>query len=983
MLSFLTAGALCLGCMDPTTPPSLRLGVPVPTVDLGFSEGCARFQVSFDAGGMPLLEPIYNTAYCQTSQIELIGDSASFVSATGALRIRIRLKNLGTGPLVPRVRLRLNADSVKRFDASGEVVPGASDLLGYQPDSASTSGRQAFWFYDAMLASGQPQMLFPGEETGPRWVEVRGTTWTARVRIKMFAGGPEQAVPATSPDTIPTALITSLDSLAAGGGKYFRSQLLTVLFHDTASQASRQAVLAKVRGYVVGGTKVTATDGWYVVRVPSATTVAALGVVQDSLTGDPRVINAYIWSVNDPDDQSWIKPNDGANWERASWSADAMLSQGANAALERIRAPLAWGCSIGSTSTVIGALDDGFHSPSDLSPNIGSIRQPVIFRDHGTRVASVTAARGNNDSGMTGVMWQAHLLLRSRRQNPLIDTATTVSALNPETAYEENLIRLARQGASIVILTANLQWPGGAPDTVNDANARRVLRNRNLVLGSAINRLRHEGRRPLFVMSAGNDGLDARYGGMVNARSTYPEQVLVVGGLAHGIAAPGQGSAMKGAPKATNRGPFVDVYAPGENIALLDSLGKVTLDAGTSFAAPLVAGVAGLVKSFYPALPDTALKNIILSGATEFVATDAGLRPVLDAYGALRRIAERPGAPLCGNRLWVTGSSIAVQRGQQTQTIAAASGGKVIGLDVLHGGRQINYLTPGVAPGERSVTYSNGSWLQGPQGSFEELSGTARSMDGNSHGLDSSLIAESRGRHADTIAVNLYVAGTPTWQVEFTTPPLLDTLNAIFLTGGFPMVGPKAYLVLSEFDWQSELPVKSAIYRLDLVTHQVDPIGVLANVGVVDVGFAEDNQEKMLRLVSGTSCIIQWSRPTFGSSGPTMLSDSLAPRRSELVPFAGCEFAGWAGRGAGGIAPRVVGPVLAPWRPGTSTVTVRPSWRARSVRGLRLGREARVPPRWQLGQGFPQPAAAVASLDAASDRDDVMPCGWGRSLDTG
>jgi hypothetical protein len=98
-------------CIDQQRPVAPRLEPPVPVVDLGSSDGCARFQVRFDAGGQPLIETVYNTNHCPTSELKLLSDTVgSFDAATGALRVPVVMENVGTVALIPRVRLRFNAD---------------------------------------------------------------------------------------------------------------------------------------------------------------------------------------------------------------------------------------------------------------------------------------------------------------------------------------------------------------------------------------------------------------------------------------------------------------------------------------------------------------------------------------------------------------------------------------------------------------------------------------------------------------------------------------------------------------------------------------------------------------------------------------------------------------------------------------------------------------------------------------------------------
>ncbi|SDF26151.1 S8 family serine peptidase [Cellulophaga baltica] len=63
----------------------------------------------------------------------------------------------------------------------------------------------------------------------------------------------------------------------------------------------------------------------------------------------------------------------------------------------------------------------------------------------------------------------------------------------------------------------------------------------------------------------------------------------------------------------------VDIFAPGENIQTADSQnGKYKYVSGTSFAAALVSGVSGLLRSYYPNLSAKQIKEIIMSSIMHY-----------------------------------------------------------------------------------------------------------------------------------------------------------------------------------------------------------------------------------------------------------------------------------------------------------------------------------------------------------------------------
>jgi subtilisin family serine protease len=60
----------------------------------------------------------------------------------------------------------------------------------------------------------------------------------------------------------------------------------------------------------------------------------------------------------------------------------------------------------------------------------------------------------------------------------------------------------------------------------------------------------------------------------------------------------------------------VDLFAPGEDIITCSPGNKYDKASGTSFSAPMVTGAAALIKSYYPNLTASELKDILLQSAT-------------------------------------------------------------------------------------------------------------------------------------------------------------------------------------------------------------------------------------------------------------------------------------------------------------------------------------------------------------------------------
>lgn len=129
-----------------------------------------------------------------------------------------------------------------------------------------------------------------------------------------------------------------------------------------------------------------------------------------------------------------------------------------------------------------------------------------------------------------------------------------------------------------------------------------------------------ESKDVLVVIAAGNESYD------LDVTNKYPNDtydgspefasnVLIIGALA-----PSYGSKMIAG--FSNYGKNnVDIYAPGEKIYATTPLNTYEYLQGTSMASPNVAGVATLIRSYYPGLTAKQVKEIIMESGTSLTNT--------------------------------------------------------------------------------------------------------------------------------------------------------------------------------------------------------------------------------------------------------------------------------------------------------------------------------------------------------------------------
>ena len=271
--------------------------------------------------------------------------------------------------------------------------------------------------------------------------------------------------------------------------------------------------------------------------------------------------------------------------------------------MERIQAPLAWNCTIGSHHVIVGVLDTGAESTHpDLRANL-LIPRENRFRDirdlsgHGTHVAGTVGAIGNNRIGVAGVCWRVGLAIFKIGNNS-IDLASAIAAI--DFAAKNNVPIL------------NNSWGGRQP--------------------SSILRFAIEQYNGLFIASAGNNGTNN------DANPVYPASYTANNIIS--VAAINPDNALA---TFSNFGvKSVDIAAPGTGILSANLRGSYSNMNGTSMAAPHVAGAAALLKAFRPRLTTRDIRNIILSTATRTPSLNGRVATggVLNVKAMLERVAS-------------------------------------------------------------------------------------------------------------------------------------------------------------------------------------------------------------------------------------------------------------------------------------------------------------------------------------------------------
>ena len=269
--------------------------------------------------------------------------------------------------------------------------------------------------------------------------------------------------------------------------------------------------------------------------------------------------------------------------------------------------PEAWNTTTGSSNIIVAILDTGADiTHPDLTANlwdgsggcvddagvvidggcpnhgwdyVNSDNDPTDDHYHGTHVAGIVGARGNNGAGISGVSWNVSLMpIKVANAAGLLTSADWIKGLN----------FAKRNGATIV----NASF-GGESFSQSEVDALTAFNG-------------------LFVAAAGNGGGD-NLGDDNDLLPTYPSSYDLPNVLA--IAATDSSDIIT---SFSNYGATtVDVVAPGKNILstypqYLSGINPpYAYISGTSMATPYVAGLAALISGYYPNLTVAQIRGII------------------------------------------------------------------------------------------------------------------------------------------------------------------------------------------------------------------------------------------------------------------------------------------------------------------------------------------------------------------------------------
>ncbi len=257
------------------------------------------------------------------------------------------------------------------------------------------------------------------------------------------------------------------------------------------------------------------------------------------------------------------------------------LASGLEWHLAKIKAPEAWSITAGQTNTIVALLDSGVNQAHpDLAgrvlPGYNFVANSSDTSDdfgHGTAVAGVVVAAGNNTNGVAGVSYGCMIL-------PV--KVVDATGFATYSAIAQGIHFAVDNGARAINLSIV-----GSLASVTLQNAVNYAWSNNVVV----------------VAAAGNTG---------NTTPQYPAACTNVVAVSATITNDTLASF-------SSFGSFISLGAPGDDIwtTQRDLSNPYGSWRGTSFSSPLVVGTAALIASVNPSLSNSQIVNLLEQSADD------------------------------------------------------------------------------------------------------------------------------------------------------------------------------------------------------------------------------------------------------------------------------------------------------------------------------------------------------------------------------
>ena len=327
-------------------------------------------------------------------------------------------------------------------------------------------------------------------------------------------------------------------------------------------------------------------------------------------------------------------PSDESGEEETIPSATSSDPNTTQYVLNKMQLPQAWNLTTGSPTVTVGVLDSGIDpNHEDLKANLNTSLGQNYTDDglaawtdpvgHGTHVAGIIGAVGNNGKGIAGVCWNVKLVsLRVFKRT--YDENGNIKG----TGKMDWVVDAVKYAINHQIPIINYSGSGNSQNkTLRDA----ISNYPGLLVCSAGNGKDHDNndKTPNIPVDMDTDSLKFY-------PACYPNDNI--------ISVANTTSSDQLASTSNYGATTVDLGAPGSNIYSTIPGGSYDYKSGTSMASPQVAGVAALIQAYNPNMDALQIKQVILNSVDPVSALSgkcvSGGR--LNAYKALQKTQSYP-----------------------------------------------------------------------------------------------------------------------------------------------------------------------------------------------------------------------------------------------------------------------------------------------------------------------------------------------------
>jgi subtilisin family serine protease len=291
---------------------------------------------------------------------------------------------------------------------------------------------------------------------------------------------------------------------------------------------------------------------------------------------------------------------------------------------ETIHANQAWDISAGDTSVVVAVIDDGFDlnhfelknkyiKPYNVVTNSRQITSGPD-RKHGTHVAGIIIANGNNGKGMCGVAPGCRFMpIQAAGENGMFSMTDVI----------DGILYAIKNNADVINMSLGKMFPDGILPNEQQQISDQYGKDEALFWNELFDMA--EENKVTIVVAAGNQDIMVGLDPMQRSN-----KVIKVAATDHEKKKASFSNYFKRNP---NNGSCVS--APGLNIFSTTPGNQFEMMSGTSMASPMVAGVVALMKSVNKNLTNKQVMKIL--NETSFKTNDNKLGPVVQADKAVQR----------------------------------------------------------------------------------------------------------------------------------------------------------------------------------------------------------------------------------------------------------------------------------------------------------------------------------------------------------